>query len=189
MSYSKYTPPHDYTTSSSSSSFQSNDLLRIAGLTLIPFGTMGAAFVIMGDKAKENLEYYGKLEKPCWAITDPNTMIGLDVATLAPVGYAVHLITRDGCQSDDVKKALGAFGGVLGLYLLSTVAFSKSKDLKCWAGAGFAVGGAAGLASYLFGKLDKTAGYLMMPFAAWCLFYSVQTMAMACKQCEKKKQP
>lgn len=85
----------------------------------------------------------------------------------------------------------------MGTVALATIAFSGSHDLKCvnlfnsfpnilyilflrlsllqWTGASTAVAAVAGATAVAFGKVDKTAGWLMVPFVAWSTF---QTLAM-----------
>jgi len=158
-----------------------NDLLRIAGFTMIPAGVMFLGWCWYDANGKQSKILWDKVSKPSWAITDTNRIAALDYATILPMGYALHLITQHGTSSSEVKKAVGAFAGTMGMITLGTIAFSGSHNLQCWAGACAAITATAGVTASLFGKLNQTAGWCMVPFVAWSTFSTFQMIATYCK--------
>jgi len=188
MSYSKQFDSKYSSSSASSCKWNfppANDLLKIAGLSLIPSGVMFLGWCWYEANGKESKMLFDKLAKPSWAITNVNQIATMDYLTTAPMGYALYLVTKKGMDAIDVKKAVGAFGATMGMIGLATVAFTGSHNLQCWVGASAAVAATAGVTASLFGKLDHTAGWLMVPFVAWSTFSTFQMIGTYCKNKDK----
>jgi len=154
-----------------------HDLLKIAGLTMIPSSIMFLGWCWYDANGKQSKILFDKLSKPSWAITNTSQIATFDYATVLPMGYALFLVTKNGTSSSEVKTALGAFAATMGTITLGTIAFSGSHNLQCWAGACAAITATAGLTASLFGKLDQTAGWCMVPFVAWSTFTTFQMIA------------
>jgi len=135
------------------------------------------ASAIHGDK---NLQgFFKSFRPPQWAIRDVRLYTALDVATIAPLGYASYLVYKNGGGFDysDTTAALGIYGLNLVSGLALIPAF-KNRNLKWIAINAGVVAATAIAASCAFGKIDKTAGYLLAPYAIWTTYYAVLSFAL-----------
>ncbi|EGT51300.1 hypothetical protein CAEBREN_00828 [Caenorhabditis brenneri] len=140
--------------------------------SLIPAGAAVAAFASFA-KDQQAADWWSALKKPNWAPKDVRLYSAVDLITLSPLGYASYLVYKNGGGFDynDTKLALGLYGTSLAV-ALATIPIVKKKELGClWKNTTVVSLTAAG-AAYAFYKIDKKAGFLLVPFALWSAFYA-----------------
>ncbi|KAI6219518.1 hypothetical protein M3Y99_01655200 [Aphelenchoides fujianensis] len=149
----------------------SDDTRRAIVSSLIPVG-VGAIGVAA---LSQDSAYHRLLEttrRPHWT-PSRNVFSALDVLTTAPFGYASYLVYKYGGGFDytDTTIALGLYGTTLGV-ALAAVPLVKARNLKgLWINATL-LHLASAATAFAFYKVDKNAGYLMLPFVAWSSFYA-----------------
>ncbi|KAI1722427.1 tspO/MBR family domain-containing protein [Ditylenchus destructor] len=163
------------------------DTRNAAIATTIPIGAaiLGAS-AVHGDR---NLQSFFKgFRPPNWAIRDIRIYTALDLATIAPLGYASYLVYKHGGGFDytDTSVALGIYGVNIASALALIPNFKK-KNLKCISLNALAVAATAIGAAVAFGKIDKSAGYLLIPYALWTSYYAA--LAIALNNNDKKHPP
>uniref|UniRef100_A0A915EJZ9 Uncharacterized protein n=1 Tax=Ditylenchus dipsaci TaxID=166011 RepID=A0A915EJZ9_9BILA len=157
------TMPYLWTTTDSRNS-------ALSTLAPVSVALVGAS-AIHGDKNLQS--FFKSFHPPSWAIRDVRLYTALDVATIAPLGYASYLVYKNGGGFDysDTTAALGIYGLNLVSGLALIPAFKK-KNLKWIAINAGIVAATAIAASGAFGKIDKMAGYLIAPYALWTTYYA-----------------
>ncbi|KAE9417312.1 hypothetical protein Angca_006696, partial [Angiostrongylus cantonensis] len=147
--------------------------------TMIPGGAAVAAFTVF-VKDKEVVDWWTTvLKKPNWAPSDVRLYSVMDILTLSPLGYASYLVYKNGGGFDytDTRLALGIYGTNMVL-ALATIPLIKKKNLSClWKNTALVHLTAAG-AAYTFYKIDKEAGFWMIPYAIWTAFYAYLTYSV-----------
>ncbi|EFP11388.1 hypothetical protein CRE_09648 [Caenorhabditis remanei] len=140
--------------------------------SLIPAGAAVAAFVAFA-KDQQVADWWSALKKPNWAPKDVRVYSAIDLLTLSPLGYASYLVYKNGGGFDynDTKLALGLYGTSVAL-AVATIPIVKKRELGClWKNTTVVSLTATG-AAYAFYKIDKKAGFLLVPFALWTAFYA-----------------
>lgn len=129
--------------------------------TLLPLGIAGIGWYWFTAKKDQEL-WYKSLKKPGWVMENPQAMSPLQLAVIAPIGYASHMICKEG-RGTDRQIALGLYGAGLLTWAIATPAFGKTKDLKCWFGIKTLSAGIFGATAFAFYKINQTAGWLLFP--------------------------
>jgi len=137
-----------------------------AGVALVGAGAIGSS---------RHLHAFNKgTRTPNWAIRDPRVLAAIDFAVITPLGYASYLVYKNGGGFDytDTSVALGLYG----INLLSTLAAPaafKNGNTK-WIAINAGLVHATALATACaFSKIDKCAGYWLIPYAIWTGYYAV----------------
>jgi len=177
-----YRKPHLYSTVPQFSNMPAWDDICNAAFSNAAFSTalpLGIASVglYLYSKAKDQQEWFAKFKKPSWFISNPVGLSAVDLATLAPIGYAAHQICKT-LPSSDRQWALGLYGAGLAVWLAGTQVFPKTKDLRCLAlvtGSAAVVHGATAAAFY---KLNENAGLMLVPLTAWMAYETVGVIAI-----------
>lgn len=163
------------------------DTRNAAISTLVPLGAaVVGASAVHGDR---NLQSFFKgFRPPNWAIRDTRLYTAIDVASIAPLGYASYLVFKHGGGFDytDTTVALSLYGvNVLsGLALIPTF---KTKNLKYIAWNACVLAATAVGTAVAYGKIDKSAGYFLIPYALWTSYYAA--VAIALNNNDKKHPP
>jgi len=110
--------------------------------------------------------WYSTLIKP--PFTPPNWLFGPVWTTLfACMGSALYLVLREGMKKKNVKKALTWFGIQFGFNILWSFLFFGARSplagLICIA----FLWGTIALTIQAFLKVNKLAGYLLVPYLVW----------------------
>ncbi|KAI6178294.1 TspO/MBR family protein [Aphelenchoides besseyi] len=155
--------------------WNSDDTRRAVIAALIPAGAglVGAAALSQDASFNRLLE---TTRRPHWAPKNHAFYSTLDVATTLPLGYASYLVYKYGGGFDytDTTIALSVYGANLALALVS-VPLIKNRNLKGLFFNTTLVHLAASATAFAFYKIDKTAGYLALPWVLWTGFYTYFT--------------
>ena len=140
--------------------------LALAVLVCEVVGASGAVFTATGLES-----WYGTLERP--AVAPPNWVFGpVWTALFALMGGAAWLVWRrlDGPDAAPARRALWLFAGQFALNLAWSAAFfwaqSPAAGLVVIAALWLAI--AATLVA--FRRVDRRAGWLLVPYLAWVTF-------------------
>jgi len=147
--------------------------------TLLPLGIAGLGWYVYLNN-KEQTEWFKKLKKPrCASLLhdNPCLQLSLEVAFIAPIGYAAHVVCKQGVGNDR-QLALGLYGAGLLVLAAGIPAFVKTKDLKCWAGVELLAAGAFGAAAGAFYKVNKTSGLLLAPLVVLLTYQGITFLAI-----------
>lgn len=116
--------------------------------------------------------WYKTLVRPEFA--PPNWVFGPVWTTLyLLMGIAAYLIWSKGYSDKRVKIALYVYFGQLLLNSLWSILFFGLQDIKSAFIEIIALWIMIALNIFLFGKISKTAGYLLLPYIAWVSFASI----------------
>lgn len=142
---------------------------RILGAVLLP----NVGGWISGYSVKNNYgSWYDSLKKPEWQ--PPKASFGIVwTAMYSGMGYASYLVWRDGGGfSGDAKLPLALYGTQLALnFAWSPIFFG----VHCMKGGLIVIGlltATATATAHMFYNINKTAGYLFIPYIAWLGFAS-----------------
>ena len=114
-------------------------------------------------------DWYPALQKPSW--NPPNWIFGpVWTALYLMMGYASYRVFRQGWESSAVRKALGFYGAQLGFNLAWSFLFFglQRPDLALIEILILVV--LVSVTLYHFIRLDRIAGWLLVPYLAWTLF-------------------
>jgi len=116
-------------------------------------------------KDKTFLDFWARLKKPSWALTEVSAYSAVDMLAALPLGFASYLVYEHGggFKYDDTKLALGMYGVNMGLSLMY-IPLMQKKDLKLSFIVTAATHATAGAVAGLFYKLYPKAGYLAVPW-------------------------
>jgi len=153
-----------------------DDICNAAFPIAVPLGIAGLGWYLY-MKTKDQQEWFDKLKKPSWVVSDPTIIATIDLATVAPIGYAAHQICK-GVQSTDRQWALGLYGAGLAVWLAGIPCFVKNRDLRCWAGVTGLGAGVFGATAAAFYKLNENAGLMLVPLTAWLGYQTVGLIAI-----------
>lgn len=135
-------------------------------------GLLGAFFTMSGVR-----DWYPSLQKPPW--TPPGAVFGPVWTVLyAMMGVALGLVWAKGLVSSREKRAFAWFWGQLVLNVLWSVAFFGFRSP---AGAYFIIlllWLAIAATIWLFSKISRAAGFLLMPYLLWVTFASMLNFAI-----------
>jgi len=149
-----------------------------AAQILLPIGVTGLGWYLFSRK-KEQQEWFEKLKKPNWYTTNPAISATLDLAVVAPIGYAARLALKE-ARGDDRRLALALYGAsLLGFSVITIPTFMYTKDIKLWAGVTALTSGLFGATAFSFYKVNNTAGLLLIPAVAWFAYGAIGLFAMA----------
>lgn len=129
-------------------------------------GALGTVFTLSGVRT-----WYPTLIKPPWM---PPAWVFAPIWTLlfALMGISLGLVLATGESTPRKKRALGWFWGQLGLNVAWSAAFFGLRS----AGWGYAVIIVLWLAIlgtlWIFSKISRAAGWLLVPYFAWVTFAS-----------------
>ncbi|KAI1708934.1 tspO/MBR family domain-containing protein [Ditylenchus destructor] len=114
---------------------------------------------------------------PSWAFSDPRVYCALDALSVLPLGVASHLVYKygQGFDHQDSAFALGIYGISLTSMLTLIPAF-RYKSIKWIASSASAMALTAFVTAYYFFKIDKSAGYCMLPYAFWSSYYAIVSL-------------
>ncbi|CAH0769948.1 unnamed protein product [Bemisia tabaci] len=142
------------------------------GATILPNigGMAGGYFVRESVKT-----WYPTLKLPSWR--PPNYYFGPVWTTLySSMGYASYIVYRDGGGfSGPAKLPLAVYGTQLALNWAWTPIFFGAHNLKLALIDIAALWISAAATSYLFSRVNKTAGLLLLPYLAWLTLASALT--------------
>jgi len=130
--------------------------------TLLPLGIVGAGWWWFTAK-RDQEQWYRSLKKPNWVMDNPQAMSPLQLAVIAPIGYASHMICKEVSLGNDRQIALGLYGAGLLTWAIAIPAFGQTKDLKCWFGIKALSTGIFGATAFAFYKINQTAGWMLFP--------------------------
>jgi len=163
--------------------WSSEDTRRAVIFSLLPTGAVlvGSAALCQDHKYKLFLD---TTRVPHWAPRERWFYSALDVATSLPLGYASYLVFKHGggFEYADTSVALGLYGTNL-LLALASVPLLKARNLNGLACNALLVHLTAVAAAIAFYKIDKTAGYWLIPYALWTGFYAL--LGYSAKQLNK----
>lgn len=159
--------------------WQYSDIAKVAGLTLIPYGvTMAGIYYWSKDpkdsKERTHFDVFENSEKPSWALLNSKVGACLDILTIAPVGTAFFLVIKHSKNELELHPAVVSFVALIAANAFSTWAFFRKRKLKQVLISSMFIGGAASLSAVLFGRVQKTAGFLMIPCCLWSLYQSAE---------------
>lgn len=144
------------------------DLKKLIVSLLISLGTgVLSAFLSMGT-----MKMYGRLQKPFFA---PLSWIFGPVWTVLFIlmGIASYRIWMYGTQNEAVRDALFFYGSQLVFNFMWTILFFR-LELRGLAFLDIIILLVLiAITAYKFYKLDKAAGYLMLPYLLWVAFASL----------------
>lgn len=147
------------------------DLLKVAGFTMIPFGTSFLGWYFIAPP-KAQTKWLTKVNKSSWL--PQSAVAALEIATVLPMGYALYLVTKDEISNRLVKTALGMFGILMIVNLGGIYTFSRVKQSNWWIGSSTMITISAFLTADAFGKVNHLARLLMLPFAFWISHQTIQ---------------
>jgi len=150
------------------------DCIYKTALTIAPVAITGLKWYLFLNK-NDQLEWYEKIKKPSWCIKDPAIKAALDLAVVAPTGYAASLVFKEG-RGSDLQTATALYGAGVLLYLAGIPAFVNTKDLKCWFGISALATAVSGATAAAFYKIDNNAGLMLVPLTVWMGF---ETLGLA----------
>ncbi|KNC97777.1 uncharacterized protein SPPG_06774 [Spizellomyces punctatus DAOM BR117] len=116
-------------------------------------------------------DWYPTIKKPSW--TPPNWVFGPVWTTLyASMGYASYLIYKAGVERPflDTTGPLQLYATQLALNVLWTPLFFGVHQLGAASLDIVALFGTIVATTREFGKIDRLAGWLMVPYAAWVAY-------------------
>jgi len=161
-----------------SENIQWDEIGKAAPSTLLPLGLTGLAWYIFAQKPDQS-SWFKRLKKPNWVLDDEQTVAVIDLATIAPIGYAAHMICKEVvAKADDRKLALTLYGAGLASFALAIPIYTQTKDTSYWFGAALLSSGLFGATAYAFYKINPTAGYLLAPFVAWGAYGTISMFAI-----------
>jgi len=161
-----------------SESIQWDEIGKAAGPTLLPIGVTGLGWYLVSQK-QEQISWFKSLKKPNWVIEDTQTCAMLELAAIAPIGYASHLVCKEIiAKSDDRKLALTLYGVSLAALVAAIPAYLHTKDTSCWFGASLLNTGLFGATAFAFYKVNPTAGWLLAPWVAWGAYGTLSMFAI-----------
>ncbi|KAI6183348.1 hypothetical protein M3Y97_00479700 [Aphelenchoides bicaudatus] len=164
--------------------WSSEDTKRSIIFSLAPVGAVlaGSAALCQDNKYKLFLD---TTRAPHWAPHDRKFYSALDVVTSLPLGYASYLVYKHGGGFDytDTTVALGLYVTNL-VAAIATIPLLKQRNLKGLACNSIFVHATALATAFAFWKIDKNAGYWLLPYAAWTGFYAL--LAYSTNQLNKK---
>lgn len=151
--------------------------------SLVPASSAVAAFAVFAQD-RQIVDWWSNAKKPDWAPKEPVLYSLVDVATLSPLGYASYLVYKNGggIEYSDTKLALGLYGLNM-VFALAIIPLMKKRNFTCLFRNTVLLHFSAIGAAYTFYKVDKTAGWLMVPYAVWTGFYTLLSYSM-CKENE-----
>lgn len=110
--------------------------------------------------------WYSTLIKP--PFTPPNWLFGPVWTTLfACMGGAAYLVFREGMNKKNVKKALTWFGVQFGFNILWSFLFFGARSPLAGLICIVFLWGAIAITIQTFLKVNKLAGYLLVPYLVW----------------------
>uniref|UniRef100_A0A0R3RKK9 TspO/MBR family protein n=1 Tax=Elaeophora elaphi TaxID=1147741 RepID=A0A0R3RKK9_9BILA len=157
----------------------SEDTKRAVLFSLVP-GALSLWVAASFRKEKNLIEWWNASKKPNWAPKNPVPYRIINIATMAPIGWASYMAYKygGGLAHNDTKLALSLYGGNM-ICAFLTVPLIKRKNyhflfyntlIMHLAGAG---------AALAFFKIDHKAGLLLVPYVLWTGFYSCLAYAMS----------
>jgi len=129
------------------------------------------------SKNQNLLDWFDRLKKPSWLITNPILTAALDLGTAIPIGYAAHLVSKE-VRSNDRQIAMSLYGASFLVWMGSSYIYIRSKNLKSWLGILSLATGIFGATAAAFYKINKDAGLMLVPITAWYAYYAVGTMGI-----------
>ncbi|XP_022200059.2 translocator protein isoform X1 [Nilaparvata lugens] len=136
----------------------------LVGATILPNvgGWVGSIYV-----KKNYLDWYESLKRPNWR--PPNYAFPPVWTTLySSMGYASYLVWKDGGGFDgSARLPLTFFAGQLALNWAWTPIFFGAKNIKGGLIDIILLDSAVLGTAFLFFKVNKTAGCLLLPYIAW----------------------
>lgn len=115
--------------------------------------------------------WYKTLVRP--EIAPPNWVFGPVWTTLyILMGISAYIIWSKGYSDKKVKLALSVYFGQLLLNTLWSILFFGLRDIRSAFIEIIALWIMIALNIFLFGKISKTAGYLLIPYLLWVSFAS-----------------
>uniref|UniRef100_A0A182N0M3 Peripheral-type benzodiazepine receptor n=1 Tax=Anopheles dirus TaxID=7168 RepID=A0A182N0M3_9DIPT len=146
------------------------EIVKIAGAVVLP--QLGG-FVNGYLTRLEIAGWYSQLRFP--AFRPPNWVFGPVWTTLyAGMGYASYLVWRTGGGfAGPARLPLALYGVQLALNWAWTPIFFRMHQLKWSVVEILALTGAVAATGVAFHGVNKLAGYLFVPYFAWCAFASV----------------
>lgn len=143
---------------------RANCRLAAVGAVLLPnVGGWISGYVVRDSYG----EWYDSLKKPDWR--PPKAAFGFVwTALYSGMGYASYLVWKDGGGfSGDAKLPLALYGTQLALNFAWSPIFFGAHCLKgSLVEIGLLTAAAAGT-GHMFYQINKTAGYLFVPYLAW----------------------
>jgi len=140
-----------------------------------PLGITGVAWYFYLKNA-DQLDWFGKLKKPTFMVTNPTLAAVIDLATVAPIGYAASLICKEALvASGDRQTALRLYGASLLVWTASFPVYINSKNLNHWIGVMSLGTGVFTATAFSFYKINKDAAWMFAPLIAW---FAYQTLGL-----------
>jgi len=137
--------------------------------SIVPASVAAVNSMVIGSR--RNLQAFNTGPRtPQWFLRDPRVFTAVDLAVLSPLGYASYLVYKNGGGFDytDTTVALGLYGAnILVALAAAKVYTNKSSTCNCVQINSGLVADTATATAIAFGKIDKNAGYWMIPYAVW----------------------
>ncbi|XP_063834770.1 translocator protein-like [Ostrinia nubilalis] len=141
-------------------------------------GWLGTLTMIGQVKSPDGKAWYQLIHKPSW--NPPNWVFGPAWTTLyTGMGFASYLVFQNcGGFTERAMIPLSLYGGQLILNWLWTPVFFGLHQIQLAFFHMLALDAAAAVCTASFMQVNRTAGYLMLPYLAWlgfatCLNYSI----------------
>ena len=127
----------------------------------------------LATRHKVSSTWYNSLEKPSW--TPPRQVFG-------PVWTALYILMGVACwrvwKAGGRSEPMTLYGIQLGLNLAWSLLFFNAQSLKWALFDILALLGVLVATTMSFYKVDKMAGYLMMPYLAWVAYATTLTAGL-----------
>ncbi|XP_058442834.1 translocator protein [Malaya genurostris] len=146
---------------------QRDEIVKVIGAVMLP--QLGGW--VNGYLTRQEIKgWYQKLNFP--SCRPPNWIFGPVWTSLyAGMGFASYLVWRDGNGFDGVARGpLILYGVQLALNWGWTPIFFKLHNLKWSLVELGALSSAVAITGFAFFNVNKVAGYLFIPYFAWCSF-------------------
>jgi len=153
-----------------------DDIKKAALPVAVPIGILGAGWYYFMQQ-KDQQAWFKSLKKPSWMIENSQIVAVIDLAAIAPIGYAAHLVCKE-ARGNDRQIAFGLYGAGLLALIAGIPAYSRTKDLKCWFGVATLGSALFGATAFAFYKLNNTAGLLLVPWVAWSIYGAISLAGM-----------